>query len=116
MRNKRRPLTVVVERPDGDPKYVESMIMKASPSSKTGLGVTRTIPLSVSSIQQQSLFASSLLSPMDRILSINGNDCTRLNPSEAASLITDAPSTVTIVAKKGFHNAAIVTLAEGACR
>lgn len=108
-------LTIVVEHPNGDPTLVESMILKATPTSKTGLGISgASSRISVTSIHKESPFAFSLLSPRDRILSINGEDCRSLKAPQAAAIITKATSKVTIVAKKGMDNAAVVLMASSA--
>jgi predicted metalloprotease with PDZ domain len=109
-------LTVVVEHAEGDPMLVESMILKETPTCKTGLGVCSgsSSRLRVSSVHPKGPFSGSLLSTRDQILSINGRDCTYLHAREAATLIINAASNVTIVAKKGMDNAAVVAFAPSA--
>lgn len=107
-------LTVVVEHPEGDPKLVESMIMKETPTSKTGLGVAPSAgqQIKISSINSNGIFASSLLSRRDRILSVNDTPCEYLQDvAEAAKLIVNAKRTVTILAERRSDNAAVVAQA-----
>jgi hypothetical protein len=107
-------VTLVVENPGGDPQVVESMIMKASPISMTGLGLAHARgrrELKVSKINPEGLFADSLLSRGDTILAVNGVLCKYLKDgSEAAKLIIEARKNVSVVAEKGFDTAAVVAL------
>lgn len=107
------PLTVIVKAPDGDPRLVECMVMKLAKDSKVGLGVTRATSgqLKVSSIHPKKAFASSLLCRRDRILFINDTAIDNfVDVEEAAKLITDAETSVTVVAERHVASAAVVAL------
>ena len=107
------PLTVIVENPNGDPKLVECMVMKTAQDSKVGLGVALATArqLLVSSIHPKGIFAESLLNRRDRIVSINNTVIDYLvDATDAASIITAAEHTVTVVAERRADSAAVVAL------
>jgi len=117
LKNTTGVLTVVVENQDKediDPELVESMILKTTPATRTGLGVAEdntAQQVKISSINPKGLFSESLLSRRDRILSINNTPCDHLEPTDVAKLICSAETVVTIVARRKMDSAAVVALA-----
>ena len=80
---------------------VETMITKANKNQRSGMGLKSTgeRDLRVSSINENGLFAHSLLNVGDRILAINNVDCTEMDARVACDIIRNAPSKVTVVAR-----------------
>lgn len=107
-------LTIVVENKFGDSKLVESMVVKPSQDSKTGMGVASSRDsryTHIASVHPQRLFAESLLNRKDYILSINGISCDYLNSATVADIVCRAAKCVTVVAERRLENGIVVAMA-----
>jgi len=100
---------IVVHNAGGDPTLVETMITKANKNQRSGMGLKSTgdRDLRVSSINENGLFAQSLLNVGDRILSINDVDVTEVDARVACDIIKNSPDHVTVVARTR-HTAGVV--------
>jgi C-terminal processing protease CtpA/Prc len=114
MRSITGTLTVVVENCKGDPQLVETMVSKLDQDSKTGLTVisNRYSQASVYDIKPSGIFANSLLNRRDLILSINGISCQHLNSREAASIVSQAEKSVTVIAKRRSESAVVMAVGQ----
>jgi C-terminal processing protease CtpA/Prc len=96
-------VTIVLQNSGGDPRMVESMIAKPAPNHPTGIGFASTDSppqLNVSRIFVDGLFAPSLLSIGDEVVSVNDIPCRELDSAAAADIIKSSPRYVTVKAKK----------------
>lgn len=106
---------IVVQNIGGDPLIVESMISKPSPGHQTGIGFSSSEPpsrVSISTIFLNGLFADSLLSEGDEIVTVNSIPCRELDSSAVADIVIAAPKYVTVVAKKFEGNGVVVAFDE----
>ena len=103
-------ITIVVHNPPGDPCLIETMITKANKNQRSGMGLKSTgeRDLRVSSINENGLFAQSLLNVGDRILSINNCDVTEVDARVACDIIKNAPNHVTVVARSRHTHGVVV--------
>ena len=116
-------IMLVLQTQNGDPTVVASMITKPTPSSMVGIvvrqrrrdGLRRTV---VSKIVPQGLLHNSLITVGDRLLAINGNDCSggTLSVHDAVDHIKRSRDVVTIVTSKTQGDAAAVIAATGRLR
>lgn len=88
--------TIVVHNAGGAANLVETMVMKPTEDAKVGIFLRTNArgSLEVASVSSEGLFARSLLNGGDRVLSINGVPCERLEPETAIGLIRSAKSVV----------------------
>ncbi|KAL3917439.1 MAG: hypothetical protein SGILL_004712, partial [Bacillariaceae sp.] len=97
------PVTLVVETPQGNPSVVHAFCQKPSQDSLVGIGF-HTLEhgdhslLQVNYLDSNGLLAYSSLSQGDLVLAINDTPCAEKTPEEAAALILESTSTVTILA------------------
>ena len=107
-------ITVVVEKPTGNPSVVASTVTKPAPDSMVGIvirqrrrdGFRRTV---VSRIVKDGLLSNSLLNIGDRLLAINGHDCsTSVSVHEAVDIIKRSQNTVTIVTQTQGDMGAVI--------
>ena len=83
-----------------DSGLIESMVAKPTHGCKTGLGLQHLQgTLQILHLDPTGLWAHSLLSEGNRVLSINGSPCSQLDGIAAGTLITTSETYVTIVAK-----------------
>lgn len=111
-------VSIVVQNIGGDPLMVECMITKPSPGHRTGIGFTSSEEppqVNVSTIFLNGLFADSLLTEGDEVVSVNSIPCRELDSSAVADIIISASKYVTIVAKK-FEGNGVVVAFDGATR
>jgi PDZ domain len=103
-------ITIVCRNPDGDPCMIETMITKANKNQRSGMGLKSSgnRDLRVSSINENGLFAQSLLNIGDRVLSINEFDVTELDARVACDIIREAPDRVTLVARTAHTTGVVV--------
>jgi PDZ domain len=103
-------ITIVCRNPDGDPCLIETMITKANKNQRSGMGLKSSgnRDLRVSSINENGLFAQSLLNVGDRILSINEFDVTELDARVACDVIRESPDRVTLVARTAHTTGVVV--------
>lgn len=111
LRSTRGFLTIVVENPKGDPKLVESMVVKPHPDYPTGLGLAKDCSryVHISSVKNRQIFAESLISRKDLILSVNGISCEYYDCKAVARIIRYAEKNVTIMAERKDHSAVVMT-------
>lgn len=102
-------VTVVAHNPSGDPQKVAVMITKPDPSSRTGLGMRSSRPGRIKISRVNGLFANTLISPGDLILSINHRNVEGQNSSDTANTILQSPTHVTIVARSSHQNAFVIS-------
>lgn len=102
-------ITIIVHNTGGAAHLVETMIEKISPDAPAGLGLRRNErgSLEVSKIIVDGPFAHSLLNVSDRVLSINGVGCNRLDAQTAIDMIRSAEKHVTIVTET-LHSTGVV--------
>mmetsp|Transcript_727 Transcript_727/g.1155 ORF Transcript_727/g.1155 Transcript_727/m.1155 type:complete len:559 (-) Transcript_727:221-1897(-) len=97
------PVTIVVETPQGNPSVVQAFCRKPTKDTRLGVGF-QTMEhgdhklLQINHLDAAGLLADSALSVGDLVLAINGTPCTEKTPEEAATIILESTSTVTIVA------------------
>ncbi|CAB9518023.1 expressed unknown protein [Seminavis robusta] len=103
-------INIVCRNEGGDPCLIESMITKANRNQRSGMGLKSTgqRDLRVSSINENGLFAQSLLNVGDRILSINEVDVTEVDARVACDIIKDSPDRVTVVARTAHTTGVVV--------
>lgn len=103
-------ITIVVHNATGDPCLIETMITKANKNQRSGMGLKSTgdRDLRVSSINENGLFAQSLLNVGDRILSINNADVSEVDARVACDIIKNAPNHVTVVARSRHTHGVVV--------
>jgi Putative transmembrane protein (PGPGW) len=97
------PVTLVVETPKGNPSLVQAFCRKPSKESKVGIGFHILEHgdhklLQINHLDSNGLLSHSALSQGDIVLAINDIPCAEKSPGEAAALILESTSTVTIVA------------------
>jgi len=111
-----KEVTIVVEAArNADSSVVAAMVTKPSPNSMVGIvlrqrrrdGFRRTV---VSKIFEDGLLMNSLLNVGDRLLSINGHDCsTAVTVHEAVDFIKRAKGVVTIVTQPQHDVGAVIS-------
>jgi hypothetical protein len=94
-------LTIVAQNPNGDPHYVEAMVMKHSQQSKIGVTFKKTEggKLRLSNIHSNGMLAESVLNKGDYVMAINSVPCQYIEANDATRLVRQAPKTVTILTK-----------------
>ena len=93
-------LTIVARNPTGDPSLVETMVQRPAPGAPLGITVAHYSEqgsLLVSKIVPSGVFAHSLINVKDRVLSINGVGCVRLESNAAADIMRSIPKNVVLV-------------------
>jgi len=108
-------IVIVARNPKGgNVLLVESMITKPSPTHQSGIGFSsaESSQVNISNIFADGLFAQSLLSIGDEVLSINGLPCRQLNPSAVADIVRSAEKYLTVVAKKFQGNGVVIATSE----
>ncbi|CAB9496415.1 unknown protein [Seminavis robusta] len=96
------PIEIVVHNKGGSPVFVESMVTKSHKQERCGLVLTRSGhdgKLLVSSICEGHVFVNSLINQGDEIVSINRITCHHLSAVEAANIIKETPTHVTVIAR-----------------
>lgn len=103
-------VTIVCHNHGGDPCLIETMITKANKNQRSGMGLksTGSRDLRVSSINENGLFAQSLLNVGDRILTINEVDVTEVDARVACDIIKNSPDRVTVLARQSHSTAVVV--------
>lgn len=103
-------VTIVCHNAGGDPCLIETMITKANKNQRSGMGLksTGSRDLRVSSVNENGLFAQSLLNVGDRILTINEVDVTEVDARVACDIIKSSPDRVTVVARQSHTTAVVV--------
>lgn len=104
-------VTIVAQNVGGDPLLVETMITKPSPGHTAGIGFSSAESpsrVSVCTICHDGLFADSLLSVGDEIISINNIRCAQLDSFATADIVKSAPQYVNVLAKKFEGNGVVV--------
>ena len=110
----RDKLTVVVKVEDGNPRHVATMITKPTVDSNIGLGlVQRSSGVIITAVEETGLAASSLLNVGDRVVSINGHDCTILGTPGAVQLVRTSYPTVTIISETKTGKGVVVASWDG---
>jgi hypothetical protein len=99
------PVTLIAESPNGNSKLVQAMTRKPHSESMIGIGFYNiehegSSLLIINHLAPTGLLAYSSLSQGDLVISINGVPCSRMISEEAAEMIQDSGSTVTIVAMR----------------
>ena len=100
--------TIIAHNPQGDAQWIQAMVTKPDPSTRTGIGMRSSRPGRVKISRVNGLFAHSILNAGDQILSINGTFLDGYNSAEAADLIISSPRSVSIVAKSGSKAAFVI--------
>lgn len=93
---------IVAYNPKGDPNYLQAMVCKPFPREPVGIRLKRAEgrpPLKISGVQEDGLFANSVLNVGDDVISINNIPSTHLLPIVAVDLLKRASTTITILAK-----------------
>lgn len=106
-------IIIVVQNRGGDPCVVETMITKPNPHHQAGIGFSCPDSLeqvNVSCLIVDGLFATSLLTIGDEVLSINAIPCGDLDSEAAADIIRSAPTYITIVARKFYGNGIVIAM------
>jgi PDZ domain len=111
---------LVARNVGGEPFLVESMITKPTPHARSGIGFASsespTARLHISVLFPNGLFADSLLSEGDEVLTVNSIPCRELEPSVVADIVLASPKYVTVVAKKFEGNGVVVASDETTTR
>jgi len=99
------PVTIIAEAPKGNPKLVRAMARKPSPESTIGIGFYNiehegSSLLIINHLSPTGILAYSSLSQGDLVISINGIYCSEMPSEQAAELIRDTGSTVSILAMR----------------
>lgn len=103
-------LTLIAQHHQGDPNLVAAMVVKPKEDSKVGIGFGKIDRfLAVGSINPEGYFANSVLNIGDRIVSINGSPCGRLEPEYAVTVVRSSPSHVTFVALRQYMTGVVVS-------
>merc|ERR1712151_1128956 len=95
-------LTIVVINGNGNPDIIESIAEKPSSDAPTGVdtekkGTPAGTRLAVSLVEPKGLFAKSLLSVGDMVLSVNSKECK--DPIKFQEAVSKAPRFVSITAE-----------------
>ena len=105
---------LVARHPHGHPFWVSTTVTKSTPQSSVGIGFRKHgNTLRVSSILNDGLFSTSLVNVGDEIVAIEGNYCHALQSSQAAQLVADCKTTVTVVTRPALEAAAVLALGGG---
>jgi C-terminal processing protease CtpA/Prc len=102
-------VTVVVQNMGGSSAIVTCSVTK--PTSLTPLGISFqkvNNRLCVATVQSEGICCGSLLSPGQKIISINGLDCRFLGSKDAVGLVKNIPQTITFVAEVLADSAIVV--------
>ena len=97
-------LSIAVGNDAGDDTLVQATVLKPSPSTTCadlGMVVWFWGGLCIKSIDNNSLFASSVLKANDRIVSVNDILCERVNPEQFERVVNELPLEITVVVKRG---------------
>ncbi|KAG7364309.1 PDZ domain containing protein [Nitzschia inconspicua] len=102
------PITLVAETPKGNPCVVQAFCRKPSKESLVGIGFHLLEHgvhklLHISYLSPDGLLAHSSLSKGDIVLAINDIPCAEKSPLEAAALILESASAVSILALNPKH-------------
>jgi C-terminal processing protease CtpA/Prc len=105
-------LNIVTQNPNGDPNYVEAMVMKSSAQSKIGATFTKTQvgKLRLSFIDPNGMLAESVLNIGDYVMAINSVPCQYLQANDATRLVRQALNTVTILTKTQRSTGVVVSM------
>lgn len=103
-------VTIVVHNQGGHPCLIETLITKQYKNQRSGMGLKSTgdRDLRVSSINENGLFAHSLLNGGDRILSINDVDVTEVDARVACDIIKNSSLHVRVVARTRHTTGVVV--------
>jgi len=103
-------VTIIARNVSGNPQLVESMITKPTPGFGTGIFFTsgRQRQLTVHDVPQNGLFAQSIVSKRDIVLSINDVSCAEIDALIATDIVKSAPRYVTILAQSSGDSAVAV--------
>ena len=110
------PVTIVALSGEGaENNLVETMVQKPSVSSKVGIHLRRNTrgSLEVAAIPSDGLLRQSLLNEGDRLLSINGTPCERLEASEATRLILSSPKVVVLLTEMQHSTGVVLATGSG---
>jgi hypothetical protein len=104
-------LNIVTQNPNGDPQYVEAMVIKDSMQSTIGVTFKRTQggKLRLGYIDPDGMLAESVLNKGDYVMAINSVPCQYLEANDAARLVRQAPKTVTILNKTQRSTGVVVS-------
>jgi hypothetical protein len=95
----------------GDPKRIETMVVKPDANSIMGIGVKRNArgSLEFSKVFAGGLFAHSLVNIGDRVISINKIGCNQLDPITALDIIRE--SYITLLTETQHETAVVLAAA-----
>jgi len=104
-------LNIVTQNPNGDPHYVEAMVMKDSMQPKIGVTFKKTQggKLRLVYIDPNGMLAESVLNKGDYVMAINSVPCQYLEANDATRLVRQAPKTVTILTKTQRSTGVVVS-------
>lgn len=110
LKNRHTEITILARNPVGNACYVVAQATKFSPRSKVGLSFRKAGigPLRLGTINQDSIFAGSVLNEDDDVIRINGIPARSLTTSEAVSIVELATDTVTILARTNSKNGVVL--------
>lgn len=103
-------VTIVVHNSGGHPCLIETLITKQYKHQRSGMGLKSTgeRDLRVSSVNENGLFAHSLLNVGDRILTINDVDVTEVDARVACDIIRNSEEYVRVVARTRHTTGVVV--------
>lgn len=103
LRNARGTISITARNDNGDPRNVASTVPKPKQNGRIGLSVRSNIAgtkLKIHDVNDDSIFANSLLVAGHRCLEINGHSCKSMLATEAAECLRNSKSDlVTIVSR-----------------
>jgi C-terminal processing protease CtpA/Prc len=105
-------LNIVTQNPNGNPNYVEAMVMKNATESKIGVAFQKTqagTKLRLGNIDPNGMLAESVLNKGDYVMAINSVPCQYLQAHAATRLVRQAPKTVTILTKTQRSTGVVVS-------
>ena len=105
-------VTVVTRVDGGNPSMVATMITKPTPDALVGIVMSQRGGngfIVVRGILEDGLLMNSLLNVGDRLVSINGQDCSGMSVADATEIIRCAPKTVTFVALSQPEAGAVIS-------
>jgi PDZ domain len=112
-------VSLIVHNPDGDGRFVATTVPKPNPQSSAGIrvrggGAHTGRSLHVSRVDDEGLFANTLLQVGQRCRAVNGISAHHLGAQGGARLITNATRFVTIVSEHASPGTAHQALVVGA--
>ncbi len=109
-KSRQTDITILARNPVGNACYVVAQAPKFSPRAKVGLSFRKqgSGPLRIGLVNQDSIYAGSILNEEDDVISINGVSARILTTSEAVSIVELATDTVTILARTNSRNGIVL--------